>query len=71
MQIEKRHCNAIYGYIQSQGYHTLLIKHFKLRGVITLLIYVDDLIVIGNDEGEKVVLKQSLTREFEIKVFGK
>ena len=33
------------GYKQSQGDHTLFIKHLTLRGVTILLVYVDDIIV--------------------------
>jgi hypothetical protein len=40
------------GYRQSQGDHTLFIKHSPSRGVTALLIYVDDIIVIGNDDKE-------------------
>ena len=37
------------GFKQSQGDHTLFIKHFDSGRVTTLLVYVDDIIVIGND----------------------
>jgi len=41
------------GYQQSQGDHTLFIKH-SLNGKLTLLlVYVDDMIIIGDDEIEK------------------
>ena len=33
--------------------------------------YVDDIIVTGNDEKEKKALKQCLIREFEIKELGR
>ena len=33
--------------------------------------YVEDIIVIGNDEKEKNTLKQCLAKEFEIKDLGK
>ena len=41
------------GYRQSQGDHTLFIKHSATRGMATLLVYVDDIIVVENDEKEK------------------
>ena len=41
-----------FGFKQSQGDHTLFINHFAARGVIALLVYVDDIIVIENDERE-------------------
>ena len=40
------------GYKQSQGDHTLFIKHLVVGGVTARLIYVDDVIVTGNDERE-------------------
>ena len=45
------------GYKQSQVDHTLFIKHSISRGVTTLIVYVDDIIVTGNDEKEKNTLK--------------
>ena len=60
-----------FGYKQSQGDHTLFIKHSVARGVIVLLVYVDDIIMTGNDEREKHEVKQKLVKEFEIKELGK
>ena len=56
-----------FGYKQSQGDHTLFIKHSASGGVIALLVYVNDIIVTGNDEREKHELKQRLATEFENK----
>jgi len=41
------------GFKQSQGDHTLFIKHSKSRGETVLLVYVDDIIVTGDDEEEQ------------------
>ena len=60
----------MFGYKQSQGDHTRFIKHSTAGGVTTLLVYVDDIIVIGNDEREKHELKWRLVKEFEIKKLG-
>ena len=60
-----------FGYKQSQGDHTLFIKHFVVGGVTALLVYVDDIIVTGNYEREKHDVKQRLAKEFEIKELGK
>ena len=57
-----------FGYKQSQGDYTLFIKQSATRGVTDLLVYVDDIIVKGNDEREKHEVKQRLAKEFEIKV---
>ena len=59
------------GYKQSQGDHALFIKHSAVGGVTALLVYVDDIIVTGNDEREKHEVKQRLATEFEIKELGK
>lgn len=59
------------GYNQSQGDHTLFINHSKLGGVTTLLVYVDDIIVIRNDLEEREALRCQLANEFEIKDLGK
>ena len=59
------------GYKQSQGDHALFIKHSTSGGVTTLIVYVDNIIVIGNDEKEKNNLKKHLAKEFEIKYLGK
>ena len=40
-------------YRQSQGDHTLFIKHSSLGGLTALLVYVDDIIVTGNDDKER------------------
>ncbi|RVW20492.1 Retrovirus-related Pol polyprotein from transposon RE1 [Vitis vinifera] len=58
-------------YKQSQGDHTLFIKHSATGGVTALLVYVDDIIVIGNCEKEKHKVKQRLATEFEINELGK
>ena len=60
-----------FGYKQSQGDHTLFIKHSAAGGVTILLVYVDDIIVTGNDKREKDDVKQRLAKEFKIKELGK
>ncbi|RDY11056.1 hypothetical protein CR513_04330, partial [Mucuna pruriens] len=58
-------------YRQSQDNHTLFIKH-SLDGKFTLLlIYVDNMIVIGNDEIEKLTLKEKLAIQFKMKKLEK
>lgn len=59
------------GYKQRQGDHTLFIKHSTSGKLTAFLEYVDDIIVTGNNEGEKHKLKQQLAREFEIKELGR
>ncbi|KAL5580295.1 hypothetical protein UlMin_012737 [Ulmus minor] len=59
------------GYRQSQGDHTLFIKHKAPSKVTALIVYVDDIIVTGNDQEEIKRLKQYLASEFEIKDLGR
>ena len=54
-------------YRQSHSDHTLFVKHLASGGVIALLIYLDDIILIGNDLEEKKAMKQCLEKDFEIK----
>ena len=62
---------AINGIQQSQGDHTLFIKHSTTGKVTILLVYVDDIIVTGDDSTERERLKKGLVQEFEIKELGK
>ncbi|KAH9659075.1 hypothetical protein KPL70_023730 [Citrus sinensis] len=58
-----------FGYNQSNSDHTLFIK--KRQGkIIALIVYVDDMVVIGNDEEETKALQKYLSREFEMKDLG-
>ena len=55
-----------YGYEQSNSDHTLFLK--KREGKITcLIIYVDDMILTGDDEEEISKLRKNLFAEFEMK----
>ncbi|RVW64064.1 Copia protein [Vitis vinifera] len=59
-----------FGYRQSNSYHTLFLK--KQHGKITaLIVYVDDMVVTGNDPEERKTLQNYLSREFEMKDLGK
>ncbi|RVW36604.1 Retrovirus-related Pol polyprotein from transposon TNT 1-94 [Vitis vinifera] len=58
-----------FGYRQSNSDHTLFLK--KQHGKITaLIVYVDDMVVIGNDPEERQALQNYLSREFEMKDLG-
>ena len=55
-----------FGYCQTNSDHTLFLK--KQQGKITaLIVYVDDMVVIGNDPEEREALQDYLSREFEMK----
>nr|GEV80291.1 sugar transport protein 13 [Tanacetum cinerariifolium] len=58
-----------YGYKQSNSDHTLFLKH-EGDCVTCLITYVDDMIIIGNDESEIKKLKERLCAEFEMKDLG-
>ncbi|RVW78433.1 Retrovirus-related Pol polyprotein from transposon TNT 1-94 [Vitis vinifera] len=55
------------GYIQCQFDHTLFVKFSKGGKITILIVYVDDIILIGDYDEEKVSLENLLTKEFEIK----
>ncbi|RVW12247.1 Retrovirus-related Pol polyprotein from transposon RE1 [Vitis vinifera] len=58
-----------FGYRQSNSDHTLFLK--KKHGKITaLIVYVDDMVVTGNDPKERKTLQNYLSREFEMKDLG-
>ena len=58
-----------FGYKQINSDHTLFLK--KEKGRITyLIIYVDDMVITGNNEEEISDLKKKLFMEFEIKDLG-
>ena len=58
-----------HGFKQSNSDHTLFLKH--QRGKVTaLIIYVDDMIITGNDEEEISKLQEHLATEFEMKSLG-
>ncbi|KAK5846671.1 hypothetical protein PVK06_002968 [Gossypium arboreum] len=59
------------GYKQSQGDHTLFVKNSSSGGVTALLVYVDDIIVTGDDLEGMESLKKSLVKEFEVKELRK
>ena len=55
------------GYKQSQGDHTLFIKHSTSGGIAALLVFMDDIIVTRNDKKERDNLRKCLMKGFEIK----
>ncbi|CAL8118426.1 unnamed protein product [Prunus armeniaca] len=58
-----------FGYVQSNSDHTLFLKRHKGK-LIALIIYVDDMIVIGDDQAEMQNLYKYLASEFEMKSLG-
>ena len=58
-----------FGYHQSNSDHTLFLKKYHGK-ITTLIVYVDDMMVIGNDLEESKVLQKYLSKEFEMKDLG-
>ena len=59
-----------FGYNQSQRDHTLFFKHSSEGKKAILIVYVDDIMMIGDDSEELERLKKLLANEFEIKDLG-
>ncbi|XP_057968152.1 secreted RxLR effector protein 161-like [Malania oleifera] len=58
-----------YGNRQSNSDYTLFLKH-RQRKVTTLIVYVDDMIITGDDADEISRLQEQLSTEFEMKNLG-
>jgi len=59
------------GYQQSQEDHTLFIKHFISGRVTILIVYIDDIIITGDDLKERDIIRKRLSAKFKIKELGK
>ena len=55
-----------FGYQQSNTDHTIFIKHYT-DNITIIIVYVDDIVVTGNNQEEMTSLKHYLAKEFEIK----
>ncbi|XP_034214360.1 uncharacterized protein LOC117626648 [Prunus dulcis] len=58
-----------FGYIQSNGKHTLFLKRDGRR-LTALIVYVDGIVVIENDTKEQLKLHKYLSQEFEMEDLG-
>ncbi|GAA0174303.1 hypothetical protein LIER_27724 [Lithospermum erythrorhizon] len=66
---DKAICNQAYGFLQSSHDHCLLT--YETAGCfLVLLVYVDDILVVGDSEHEIEPVKQFLHHEFTIKDLG-
>lgn len=59
-----------YGYYQSEADHTMFFKHFIEGKIAILIVYVDHIILTGDDNAELDKLKKRLADDFEIKDLG-
>lgn len=57
------------GYTQAHSDHTLFYKHNNTK-VAILIVYVDDIVMTGDDLHELEMLKEFLSRQFEVKDLG-
>ena len=58
------------GYKQYSSDHTLSFKHFQTGGVTILKMYVDDIIITGDNDKEAMELEEQLIAYFEVKRRG-
>ena len=59
-----------FGFLQSHANHTLFYMHSKEGKVAVLIVYIDDIILTGDDCEQLEHLKKFLAKEFEIKDLG-
>ena len=58
------------GYTQEQIDYNMFYKHSREGKITILIVYVDDIILTGNDEHKMRRMKESLAQNFEIKDLG-
>ncbi|RVW15032.1 hypothetical protein CK203_084789 [Vitis vinifera] len=58
------------GYQQGQTNHTMFFKQSNDGRMTILIVYIDDIILTGDDKGEVERLKKVLAIEFELKDLG-
>ncbi|CAJ2644587.1 unnamed protein product [Trifolium pratense] len=58
------------GYVQGQADHTLFTKFSRDGKIAILIVYVDDIVLTGNDTVEMGRVKEKLAIDFEIKDLG-
>ena len=57
------------GYQQSNADRTLFFKHQSGK-IVILIVYVDDIVITGNDDDGIACLKRMLAKSFEVKDLG-
>lgn len=58
------------GYTQCQSDHTMFVKHSEEGKLTVIIVYVDDIVLTGNNENEMARIKILLSKEFEMKDLG-
>ena len=64
------HAMLKWEYKLSQENHTPFIKHSLQGKIAALIVYIDDIVFMGDDFEEIIQLKKSLSNEFEINDLG-
>ena len=59
-----------FGYSQCNQDHTLFFKYNRDNEITLVLVYVDDIIVTGNDTQEIIMLKEKFFKVFDMKYLG-
>lgn len=59
-----------YDFQKSNSDHPLFLKH-QLGKITTLIVYIDDMIITGDDSKEIFQLQKQLSTKFKIKNLGK
>ena len=57
------------GFIQSTAYYSIYVRTCS-KGMIILLLYVNDILLYGDDENEIAKVKKQLSLEFKMKDLG-
>ena len=57
------------GYTQGQSDHTMFVKHQKGK-ITVIVVYVDDIVLTGDDTNEIENIKRALNSEFQVKDLG-
>ncbi|XP_075499991.1 uncharacterized protein LOC142538567 [Primulina tabacum] len=58
------------GYVQGQADHTLFFKHSEKGKITIFIVYVDDIIVTGDNNDEMEMVKLMMAKQFEVKDLG-
>ena len=59
-----------HGYDKTTSDHCVFMKKFSDGGFIILLLYVDDMLIVGRDTNKIYKLKKELSKSFEMKDLG-
>ena len=59
-----------HGYHKTQADHCLFVKKFEGGDFLILLLYVDDMLIVGRDQAKIWMLKKALNRTFAMKDLG-